>query len=155
MAGRTALVPLTDIRDAIRRIERYTAGKSLAAFRRDELVHDAVERCLEIISEASRRLPEEMKARHPGIPWRNVAGLGNVFRHEYDAVSTPPGLGDRARASAAAEARGGGDDPRGAHQDDEAAWIAERPRPEHRPGRARGRRHELSEYMRSATPNCH
>ena len=89
MAGRTALVPLTDIRDAIRRIERYTAGKSLAAFRRDELVHDAVERCLEIISEASRRLPEEMKARHPGIPWRNVAGLGNVFRHEYDAVSTP------------------------------------------------------------------
>ncbi len=89
MAGRTALVPLTDIRDAIRRIERYTKGKNLALFRRDELVNDAVERCLEIISEASRRLPEEMKSRHADIPWRKVAGLGNVFRHEYDAVSTP------------------------------------------------------------------
>jgi len=89
MAGRSALVPLTDIRDAVRRIERYTRGKDLASFRRDELVNDAVERCLEIISEASRRLPEELKSRHPDIPWRKVAGLGNVFRHEYDAVSTP------------------------------------------------------------------
>ena len=89
MAGKTALVPLTDIRDAIRRIERYTKDKTLASFRRDDLVNDAVERCLEIISEASRRLPEELKNRHADIPWRKVAGLGNVFRHEYDAVSTP------------------------------------------------------------------
>lgn len=117
MAGRTALVPLTDIRDAIRRIERYTAGKSLAAFRRDELVHDAVERCLEIISEASRRLPEEMKARHPGIPWRNVAGLGNVFRHEYDAVSTPL-VWEIVREHLPPLKCGGGDDPRGAGQKD-------------------------------------
>ncbi len=89
MAGRTALVPLTDIRDAIRRIERYTAGKDLASFRRDDLVNGAVERCLEIVSEASRRLPDDLKTRHADIPWRKVAGLGNVFRHEYDAVSTP------------------------------------------------------------------
>lgn len=89
MGGKTALVPLTDMRDAIRRIERYTAGKNLASFRRDELINDAVERCLEIISEASRRLPDDLKRRHADIPWRKVAGLGNVFRHEYDAVSTP------------------------------------------------------------------
>ncbi len=89
MARKTALVPLTDIRDAIRRIERYTEGKSLASFRRDELVTDAVERCLEIISEASRRLPDDLKRHHSDIPWRKVAGLGNIFRHEYDAVSTP------------------------------------------------------------------
>jgi uncharacterized protein with HEPN domain len=89
MPVKSALVPLSDMRAAIRRIERYTKGKDLAAFRRDDLVVDAVERCLEIISEASRRLPEAMKAEHPDVPWRKVAALGNVFRHEYDAVSMP------------------------------------------------------------------
>nr|WP_294507592.1 HepT-like ribonuclease domain-containing protein [uncultured Rhodopila sp.] len=44
-------------------------------------------RCLEIISEASRRLPEEMKSRHPSIPWRNVGAAGNIFRHEYEKVA--------------------------------------------------------------------
>lgn len=57
---RTARVPLSDIRDAIRRIGRYTKGKSLADFEKDELVCDAVARCIEIISEASRRIPAEM-----------------------------------------------------------------------------------------------
>jgi uncharacterized protein with HEPN domain len=42
---------------------------------------------LEIISEASRRLPDEMKARHGNIPWRDIAAAGNVYRHEYDDVS--------------------------------------------------------------------
>ena len=43
-------------------------------------------RALEIISEASRRLPAAMKARHPEIPWRNVAGAGSVYRHDDDDV---------------------------------------------------------------------
>lgn len=89
MPGKTALVPLADMRAAIRRIEKYTKEMDAKSFRRDELVHDAVERCLEIISEASRRLPADLKSAHPEIPWRRVAALGNVFRHEYDAVSTP------------------------------------------------------------------
>jgi uncharacterized protein with HEPN domain len=41
-----------------------------------------VTRCLEIISEASRRLPESLKARHPEIPWKQIAGAGNVYRHD-------------------------------------------------------------------------
>jgi uncharacterized protein with HEPN domain len=89
MAAKTPLVPLTDIRDAIRRIRRYTKGKSLAGFERNELTRDAVERCIEIISEASRRLPAAMKAKHPEIPWERVAAIGNVFRHEYDEISPP------------------------------------------------------------------
>ena len=40
-----------------------------------------IERGIEIISEASRRLPHELKARHSDIPWRKVAGIGNVLRH--------------------------------------------------------------------------
>jgi uncharacterized protein with HEPN domain len=47
----------------------------------------AVTRCLEIISEASRRLPDAMKARHPSIAWRDMASAGNVYRHDYDDVA--------------------------------------------------------------------
>jgi uncharacterized protein with HEPN domain len=47
----------------------------------------AVTRSLEIISEASRRLPEELKARHSHIAWREMAGAGSVYRHGYDNVA--------------------------------------------------------------------
>jgi uncharacterized protein with HEPN domain len=46
-----------------------------------------VERGAEIVSEASRRLPDALKSRHPQIPWKRVAGIGNVLRHDYDVVS--------------------------------------------------------------------
>jgi uncharacterized protein with HEPN domain len=47
----------------------------------------AVTRCLEIISEASRRLPGDLKARHPTIAWKQMAGAGNVYRHDYEDVA--------------------------------------------------------------------
>ena len=47
----------------------------------------AVIRCLEIISEASRRLPEGLKARHPSIGWKQMAAAGNVYRHNYEDVA--------------------------------------------------------------------
>jgi uncharacterized protein with HEPN domain len=47
----------------------------------------AVTRCLEIISEASRRLPEQLKARHPAIGWKQMACAGNVYRHDYEDVA--------------------------------------------------------------------
>ena len=47
----------------------------------------AVIRCLEVISEASRRLPEALKARHPSIAWKQIAGAGNVYRHDYEDVT--------------------------------------------------------------------
>jgi uncharacterized protein with HEPN domain len=54
----------------------------------DDLVRVyAVTRCLEIISEASRRLPEALKARHPSIAWQEMAAAGNVYRHEYESVA--------------------------------------------------------------------
>nr|WP_245313193.1 HepT-like ribonuclease domain-containing protein [Bradyrhizobium macuxiense] len=39
------------------------------------------------MSEASRRLPADLKARHPGIAWRQMAGAGNVYRHDYEDVA--------------------------------------------------------------------
>jgi uncharacterized protein with HEPN domain len=52
------------------------------AFKADLRTVYAVTRCLEIISEASRRLPDELKARHPAIAWRQMAAAGNVYRHD-------------------------------------------------------------------------
>jgi uncharacterized protein with HEPN domain len=46
-----------------------------------------VERGIEIISEASRHLSDEMKSRRPEIPWSKVAGIGNVLRHDYDRAA--------------------------------------------------------------------
>jgi len=48
----------------------------------------AVIRCLEIISEASRRLSDDLKARHPNIPWREMAAAGNFYRHNYEDVTS-------------------------------------------------------------------
>lgn len=44
-------------------------------------------RCLEIISEASRRLDEEVRLRHPELPWRDILTAGNVYRHGYHNVT--------------------------------------------------------------------
>jgi uncharacterized protein with HEPN domain len=46
-----------------------------------------IERGIEIISEASRHLNEDLKARHPEIPWPKVAGMGNILRHEYERIA--------------------------------------------------------------------
>ena len=46
----------------------------------------AVGRGLEIISEASRALPDDQKLQHPDVPWTQIAGIGNILRHEYHRV---------------------------------------------------------------------
>ena len=45
-------------------------------------------RGIEIILEASRAIPDDIKGTRPEIPWRKVAGIGNVMRHDYDASRT-------------------------------------------------------------------
>lgn len=78
---------LQDILDAIAEIERFTAGISFAQYVADALVRRAVERSIEIVSEASRHLPESLKENHPSVPWRQVADIGNVLRHAYDRLN--------------------------------------------------------------------
>jgi uncharacterized protein with HEPN domain len=56
---------------------------SSSQFRADRDTRQSVERSLEIISEASRLLPNELKEARPEIPWRKVADFGNVLRHAY------------------------------------------------------------------------
>lgn len=77
----------TYIRHPIAMAESFVSGIDYEAFKDDNLRLYAVTRCLEIISEVSRRLPEDMKARHPAIPWRKIAAAGNIYRHEYENVA--------------------------------------------------------------------
>jgi len=77
---------LQDILESIRQIEEYTAGLTKERFSAEMIVQDAVVRRLEIIGEAVKGLPEELRARHPEIPWRQVAGARDVLSHEYFRV---------------------------------------------------------------------
>jgi uncharacterized protein with HEPN domain len=78
---------LNDIQHHIAMAQGFIAGMNYEAFKDDNLHLYAVTRCLEIISEASRRLPQELKARHPSIEWREMAAAGNIYRHEYEDVA--------------------------------------------------------------------
>ena len=78
---------LFHIRDNITLANSFVEGLDYARFRDSHLVFYAVTRALEIISEASRRLPDDLKARHPSIAWKDMAGAGNIYRHDYEDVA--------------------------------------------------------------------
>lgn len=87
MATRSQDARLTDIIEACGRLQKLLANTTLFAFERDWQNQWLVERGAEIISEASRHLSDDLKTRHPQIPWRNVAGIGNVLRHSYERIA--------------------------------------------------------------------
>jgi uncharacterized protein with HEPN domain len=87
MAFKTPAGALEDIRHQIELARFFVDGFTFESFQADRRTVYAVIRRLEIISEASRRLPDELKARHPHIPWSNIAGAGNVYRHNYEDVA--------------------------------------------------------------------
>lgn len=60
---------------------------TLDAFKEDRRTFYAVTRCIEIISEAARRLPPSLRGRHPELPWRAIMDTGNFYRHDYDNVA--------------------------------------------------------------------
>ena len=74
------------MRDNIARAMKFVLGLDLDGFLADEKSFYAATRCLEIISEASRRLSPAFKERFPEIPWKDVAGSGNIYRHNYEDV---------------------------------------------------------------------
>ncbi len=71
------------ILEAVANIEADLADHTFDSFRTDRRTRQLVERNLEIVSEASRRLPDDLKAGEPDIDWRAIAGIGNVLRHDY------------------------------------------------------------------------
>lgn len=79
-------VALDQIHENILLAQGFCQGLEPDGFTADLRTVYAVTRCLEIISEASRRLSADVKARHAHIAWGQIAAAGNVYRHDYDGV---------------------------------------------------------------------
>jgi len=62
-------------------------NKSFEDFRREWLLKHGIQRGIEIVSEASRHIPDELRDAFPDVPWKRIAGIGSVLRHEYHRIS--------------------------------------------------------------------
>lgn len=65
---------------------QFIHGKDRATWAEDKLLRLAVERCIEILGEAARRVSETTCRQHPEVPWRRVVGMRNVLAHEYGQI---------------------------------------------------------------------
>jgi uncharacterized protein with HEPN domain len=81
MLSESVKLALYDIRDNV------MLARKCEQFSESRLHIYAVTRALEIISEASRRLPDDVRDRHPQLPWRSIRDVGNFYRHQYDNVA--------------------------------------------------------------------
>jgi uncharacterized protein with HEPN domain len=81
------LVYIDDMLESITRIECYLSGLAKETFEADQRTQDAVLRRLEIIGEASRRIPESFKDKYPDVAWNKAIGMRNILIHEYDDLS--------------------------------------------------------------------
>jgi len=77
---------LDDILEAAKRIEKYTKDLTSEKFEKNNLVIDGVVRNLEIIGEAVKNLPANVKDKHPDIEWKKIAGLRDILAHEYFGI---------------------------------------------------------------------
>ncbi len=77
---------LEDILEAIGKIRNYTRGLSLQAFTADGKTFDAVIRNLEIIGEAAKQIPEDIRSQRPEVEWRRVGRLRDILIHQYFGV---------------------------------------------------------------------
>lgn len=87
MSKRSDLDLLSDIEEAAQRIATYTAGMTYEAFLSDMKTQDAVIRNLEIIGEATKNLSAELRAKHPDLPWKGMAGVRDRLIHDYFGVN--------------------------------------------------------------------
>lgn len=77
---------LQDILETGEKIRRYTEGLDLSSFLNNNMAYDAVLRNLEIIGEAVKKVPEDVRKRYPDVEWRMIAGLRDILAHAYFAL---------------------------------------------------------------------
>jgi uncharacterized protein with HEPN domain len=83
---REPALALRDIAEAIDSVKQFTRDMDAGAFRADPKTVAAIERKLQVISEAAIRLGDQAEVLCPGLPWRDIRGIGNWLRHQYDRV---------------------------------------------------------------------
>jgi uncharacterized protein with HEPN domain len=86
MAARSPLLRIHDMLESIRGIEEAISGKSYREYERSWVLRSALERGIEVISEASRHLGRDLKSQHKDVRWKDIAGIGNILRHDYQRV---------------------------------------------------------------------
>lgn len=84
--SRNIILYLDDILTSIGKIERYTANLTQASFAADERTFDAVAYNLQMIGEAVKNIPDDLRACYPQIEWRKIAGLRDILAHAYFSV---------------------------------------------------------------------
>jgi len=78
---------LEDILEAIEKTERYTQDMTIQQLGGNSMVLDAVLHNLEIIGEAAKHIPDELKSKYPAAEWRKITGLRDIVAHEYFGIS--------------------------------------------------------------------
>jgi uncharacterized protein with HEPN domain len=78
---------LDDILQAIRKAGVFVDGMDFATFSQDDKTVYAVVRALEIVGEATKRIPEDIRLRWPEVPWRQMAGMRDKLIHDYVSVN--------------------------------------------------------------------
>jgi uncharacterized protein with HEPN domain len=79
---------LEDICECIDKIKGYTGGISYDEFVQDTRTLDAVTHNLLIIGEATKQVPDSLRQRYPGVPWRQIAWLRDVIAHTYFRINS-------------------------------------------------------------------
>ena len=86
MKKRSYRLFIEDIVESMNRIEQYLSGMSHQDFLSNQMVIDAVIRNIEIIGEAARNIPEDIRNAYPAIPWKRIIGLRNIAIHAYFGI---------------------------------------------------------------------
>src|SRR3990167_3464705 len=86
MSSRSIELYLTDIKEAIDKIEKYVRQMTFTDFEQDSKTVDAVIRNIEVIGEAAKHIPAEVRLKHMEIPWKQIVGSRSKAIHEYFGI---------------------------------------------------------------------